>query len=344
MEILPCLMKSRGVDLEKGESMKTKEKLLELFEKNRGSYFSGEDIAQKLSVSRAAVWKAVKGLQNEGYAIDAVTNKGYCLSDHNDILSEQGIRKYLRLELSRIDISVLTTVSSTNALVREKADSGKEEGYLVISNAQSAGRGRLGRSFFSPQDMGVYMSLLLRPENYSAEQAVRITTMAAVAMCEAIEAVSGEKAQIKWVNDIYVRGKKVCGILTEGAFGFENGLLEYAVLGVGVNMYQPENGFPEELEEIAGAVFHTHQNDAKNRLVSEFLNRFFHYYRVAEPENYVEKYQSRSFVIGKQVAVLAANESKEAVVLGIDDSCRLLVKYADGKEEYFSSGEISICL
>lgn len=325
--------------------MTTKEKLLELFETNRGIYFSGEDLAQRLSVSRAAVWKAVKILQSEGYAIRGVTNKGYCLSDQNDILSAQGIRKYLRSEISDMDISVLATASSTNAVVREKADGGKEEGYLVIANEQTAGRGRMGRGFFSPQDMGIYMSLLLRPRNYSAEQAVRITTMAAVAMCEAIEAVSGEEAQIKWVNDIYVRQKKVCGILTEGAFGFENGLLEYAVLGAGVNLYWPENGFPKDLEGIAGAVFQTRQNDAKNRLVSEFLNRFFSYYWILDQsENYVEKYRTRSLVIGKQVTVLAGNEPKSAVVLGIDDSCRLLVRYADGKEEYFSSGEISICL
>lgn len=325
--------------------MTTKEKLLELFEANRGIYFSGEDIAQRLSVSRAAVWKAVKVLQNEGYAIHGITNKGYCLSDQNDILSAQGIRKYLRSEISNMDISVLATASSTNAVVREKADGGKDEGYLVIANEQTEGRGRMGRGFFSPQDMGIYMSLLLRPRNYSAEQAVKITTMAAVAMCEAIEAVSGEEAQIKWVNDIYVRQKKVCGILTEGAFGFENGLLEYAVLGAGVNLYWPENGFPKDLEGIAGAVFQTRQNDAKNRLVSEFLNCFFSYYwMLDQSENYVEKYRTRSFVIGKQVTVLAGNEQKSAVVLGIDDRCRLLVRYADGKEEYFSSGEISICL
>ncbi len=324
--------------------MTTKEKLLELFESSRDVYLSGEGIAQKLSVSRAAVWKAVKALQNEGYPIDAVTKKGYCLSNQTDILSAQGIRKYLRSEIQNNEICVMDVAESTNASVRDKANMGKPEGYMILANEQTAGRGRLGRSFFSPKDSGIYMSLLLRPGNYSSKQAARITTMAAVAICEAIEEVSEEKAEIKWVNDVFVRGKKVCGILTEGAFNLESGLLDYAVLGVGINVYQPQGGFPDELSPIAGAVFQEKQNDAKNRLVSTFLNRFYGYYHAGDSTDYVEEYRKRSFVIGKQVTLTAFNESKNAVVVGIDEECRLLVKYPDGTQECFSSGEISVCV
>lgn len=324
--------------------MTTKEKLLALFETNRGAYFSGEEIAQKLSISRTAVWKAVKSLQNQGYTIDAVSNKGYCLSEQTDILSVQGIQKYLRADIMKMDISVLSTAASTNTLVREKANCGAPEGCLVLANEQTAGRGRLGRSFYSPYGTGVYMSLLLRPKNYSAEQAIRITTIAAVSMCEAIEAISDEKAAIKWVNDIFVRGKKVCGILTEGSFDLENGLLEYAVLGIGINLYPPGRGFPKDLEHVAGAVFPVKQSDAKNRLVSEFLNRFHGYYTATGQTDYVDQYRKRSFVIGKQVDLISANQSTSAIVLGIDDHCRLLVKYSDGTEDCYSSGEISIRL
>lgn len=322
--------------------MTTKEKILELFEMNRGVYFSGEDIAGRLCVSRAAVWKAVKALQNDGYAIDAVTNKGYCLSEKTDILSAQGIRKYLRPDIAGSDITVLPVVSSTNALVREKAATGAAEGCMILANEQTSGRGRLRRNFFSPRDTGIYMSLLLRPDHYSADQAVRITTMAAVAMCEAIEAVSDEKAEIKWVNDIYVRGKKVCGILTEGSFNLENGLLEYAVLGLGINLYRPADGFPEEIDDIASYILQEQQDDAKNRIVSEFLNRFYFYYRETDRRNYVSQYQKRSFVVGKEVSLLSADKTRNAFVLGIDDQCRLLVRYADGTEDCYSSGEISI--
>lgn len=322
--------------------MTTKEKLLELFESNRAVYFSGEEIARKLSISRTSVWKAVKVLQSEGYPIDAVTNKGYCLSNQTDIVSEQGIQKYLRSEITDMEISVVNAVPSTNVCVREKANMGASEGYLVLANEQTAGRGRLGRNFFSPKDTGIYMSLLLRPKNFSAKQAVRITTMAAVAMCEAIEAVSDDKAEIKWVNDIFVRGKKVCGILTEGSFNLESGLLDYAILGLGINVYQPNNGFPKELSSIAGAVFEENQNDVKNRLASEFLNRFYGYYTAVNQTDYVEQYRKRSFVIGKEVNLTSADESKTAVVIGIDDECRLLVRYPDGTKDCYSSGEISI--
>lgn len=322
--------------------MTTKEKLLELFETNRDVFFSGEDIAQKLAISRTAVWKAVKALQSEGYAIIAVTNRGYCLSDETDILSAQGIYKYLRPEIRDMEICVMDIVKSTNTLVREQANAGKPEGYIVLANEQTNGRGRLNRSFFSPKDTGIYMSLLLRPENYSGQQAVRITTMAAVAMCEAIEAVSDEKAEIKWVNDIFVRGKKVCGILTEGSFNLENGLLDYAVLGVGINIYQPETGFPEEINSTAGAVFQQRQGDVKNRLVSEFLNRFYGYYSAASQTDYVEQYRNRSLIIGKSVTLTSFNEARNAFVLGIDEECHLLVRYPDGTEDRCSSGEISI--
>lgn len=322
--------------------MSTKEKLLGLLESSREIYLSGEDIARMLSVSRSAVWKAVKALQNEGYAIDAVTNKGYCLSNQTDIISAQGIRKYLRAEIQNMKICAADIVESTNALLRDKANLGEPEGYMILANEQIAGRGRASRSFFSPKDTGIYMSLLLRPENCPAEQAVRITTMAAVAVCEAIEAVSDEKAEIKWVNDIFVRGKKVCGILTEGSFNLENGLLDYAVLGIGINVYQPKQGFPKELASVAGAVFEEKQNDGKNRLIAAFLNRFYSHY--SDGKDYVELYRNRNFAIGKQVTLTSFNESKNATVLGIDEECRLMVRYPDGTEGRYSSGEIHVCI
>ena len=319
-----------------------KDKLLELFESNKGLYFSGEEIAQKLCVSRAAVWKAVKSLRNAGYEIDAVTNKGYCLSAKTDILSSQGIQKYLNPEYQNMDLVVLPTACSTNALVRKKAESGAAQGYIIISNEQTQGRGRRGRDFYSPQGTGVYMSLLLRPCNYSADHAVRITTMAAVAMCEAIEEVSDEKAQIKWVNDVFVKGKKVCGILTEASFGLESGTLEYAVLGVGINVYQPKDGFPGELKETAGALFDRTRDDMKNRLTAAFLNRFMGYYLTQANTAYTDKYRERSLAVGKRISVISADQSRNAMVYGVDDDCRLLVRYEDGTTEKLSYGEIKI--
>lgn len=367
--------------------MGTKEKLLELFEANKGVYFSGEEIAGRLGISRTAVWKAVKNLRSGGYNIEAVSNKGYCMAVDTDILSAQGIQKYLEAVCGDVRVEVVSEISSTNAEVRKRASAGEPEGYVLIAGQQTEGKGRIGRSFFSPPDTGIYMSLLLRPQNYSSQQAVKLTTMAAVAACEAIEAVGRpteaksdekaarevktsesakavedlrKKAQIKWVNDIYMDGKKVSGILTEASFGLEDGLLEYAVLGIGINVYAPSGGFPCEIENIAGAVFDTAQNDGKNHLAAEFLNHFMKYYRVKErtdcqencqadygkyyQKNYVEEYKKRSLVIGKNIQVISNGTSKSATAYGIDNDCRLLVRYADGKEESLSSGEISVRL
>lgn len=324
--------------------MTTKEKLLALLEDSKGTFFSGEEIARTLQVSRAAVWKAVSALREDGYTIDAATNKGYRLSPDSDILSPQGIRRFLKPEYRDLDLTVLPTAPSTNALVREKANQGRPEGCIIIACEQTAGRGRYGRQFFSPVDSGVYLSLLLRPTAYSPQQATCLTAAAAAAMCQAIEAVTGQQPGIKWVNDIFLRGKKVCGILTEAAVGLETGTLNYMVLGAGVNLYPPVKGFPEEIRPIAGSVLERSCPEAKNRLVGEFLNRFWDFYTHPECRTYLEDYRSRSLAIGQNVTVLSAGRAVSAYAYGIDDDFRLLVRYENGDTEALSYGEIRIQL
>lgn len=324
--------------------MTTKEKLLALLEDSKGTFFSGEEIARTLQVSRAAVWKAVNALREDGYTIDAATNKGYRLSPDSDILSPQGIRRFLKPEYRDLDLTVLPTAPSTNALVREKANQGCPEGCVIVACEQTAGRGRYGRQFFSPVDSGVYLSLLLRPTAYSPQQATCLTAAAAAAMCQAIEAVTGQHPGIKWVNDIFLHGKKVCGILTEAAVGLETGALDYMVLGAGVNLYPPVKGFPEEIQPIAGSVLERSCPEAKNRLVGEFLNRFWDFYTHPECRTYLEDYRSRSLAIGQNVTVLSAGRAVSAYAYGIDDDFRLLVRYDSGKTEALSYGEIRIQL
>ena len=324
--------------------MTTKEKLLALLEDSKGTFFSGEEIARTLQVSRAAVWKAVNALREDGYIVDAATNKGYRLSPDSDILSPQGIRRFLKPEYRDLDLTVLPTAPSTNALVREKANQGRPEGCIIIACEQTDGRGRYGRQFFSPVDSGVYLSLLLRPTAYSPQQATCLTAAAAAAMCQAIEAVTGQQPGIKWVNDIFLRGKKVCGILTEAAVGLETGTLNYMVLGAGVNLYPPVKGFPEEIQSIAGSGLERSCPEAKNRLVGEFLNRFWDFYTHPERKEYLEDYRARSLAIGRNVTVLSAGQQVSAYAYGIDDDFRLLVRYENGDTEALSYGEIRIQL
>ena len=316
--------------------MTTKEKLLTLLENRRGSFVSGEEAAKELSVTRAAVWKAVKALCQEGYPIDAVTNRGYRLSDRGDVLSAQGIARYLNPELRAL---VEKSVDSTNAAARRLAERGEPEGTVVLSGSQTQGRGRYGRSFYSPADTGVYLSLLLRPVG-DPRQTVLLTAAAAEAMCQAMEALGVENPQIKWVNDIFLQGKKVCGILCEASFSLETGAPEYVVVGAGINVYAPKGGFPPELADIAGAVWDAPVPDGKNKLAAEFLNRFWALYRTGG--DFLEDYRRRSLVVGKPVTVLSGGTRREALALDIDDRCRLRVRFGDGTEQALSYGEISI--
>lgn len=316
-----------------------KNELIKLFEQNRGRYLSGEEIADSLGCTRGAVWKAVKKLQSEGYDISAVTNRGYRL-DSADMLSAAGIEKYLT-DNSGISLTVYKETDSTNTRLRELATEGAPEGTAVIAGMQTGGKGRLGRKFFSPSDTGLYMSILLRPEMTAAD-AVRITTAAAVAVADAVEKISGRKADIKWVNDVYIDGRKICGILTEAAFSLENGGLDYAVCGIGINVYEPEGGFPEDIKDIAGAVLDTPADDVRNRLAALVLENFMGYYHKLSENSFLQGYQSRLMWRGEDINLIRGSEITPAKLIDADEKCRLLVKYEDGTEDTISSGEISI--
>ena len=322
--------------------MSTKDTVLVLFEKNKGFFISGERIAEELNISRTAVWKAVKKLQSEGYEIKAVTNRGYCLDKESDVLTERGIRSNLQDYCKDLRPEVFVRVDSTNTKCIEKAETGEPEGYVAIAGSQSAGRGRRGKAFFSPAKSGIYMSILLRPVGLTENQVLHFTTMAAAAVSEAIESVSGKKADIKWVNDIFIDGKKVCGILSEASYGVQTGKLEYVIVGIGVNAYEPSGGFPSSISDVAGKVFDEPSAGLKNRLAAEILNRFMAYYEHLPETPYSEEYIRRSVVTGKDVTVHKGNEMVKAHVLGIDQEFGLKVRYEDGSVEVLRSGEISI--
>ena len=322
--------------------MSTKDTVLELFEKNRGFFISGERIASDLGISRTAVWKAVKKLQSEGYEIEAITNRGYCLAKNSDILSVQGIRNHLDENAGDLRPEVFVTVDSTNNVCMKKAAQGEEEGYVAIAGAQTKGRGRRGRGFFSPADTGIYMSMLLRPDSYPGTEVLRLTTMAAVAVCEAIEKMSGRPAEIKWVNDVLVGGRKVCGILSEASYGLEDGRLDCVVVGIGINAYRPKGGFPHELSGRAGSVFDQQSAGKRNQLAAEVLNSFMGYYRKGSTDDHFDAYRDRSLVLDRDIDISRNDVVRRAHVLDLDGNCALKVRYEDGREEVLNSGEVSI--
>lgn len=321
--------------------MSTKDTVLALFEKNKGFYVSGEKIALDLNISRTAVWKAVKKLQNEGYEIKAVTNRGYCLDKDSDVLTAHGIKSRLSSECSCLRPEVFVTVDSTNNVCREKAAQGEEEGYVAVAGAQTSGRGRRGRSFYSPAGSGIYMSILLKPEEFTEKQLLQLTTMAAVAVSTSIEKISGKNTGIKWVNDILIDGKKVCGILSE-AFYSPDGVLDSVIVGIGINAYPPAGGFPSGIADAACSVFDYPSPGLKNELTAEVLENFMSYYRSGS--SVAEEYKKLCVVPGRDISVIKPGQTLTAHAVGLDDDLGLIVRYEDGSEEVLRSGEISIRL
>lgn len=331
--------------------MSVKENVLLLLEENKNIALSGEDIASKLGCTRASVWKSIKSLQAEGYMIEAANNKGYTLKTSADILSEAYIKNKLIDANIDIKVDARKSVDSTNNVLKQLASSGYKGECVCVSEEQTAGRGRRGRSFYSPKDTGIYISFLLHPD-IPISDASMLTTIAATAEAIAIENVSNLPVDIKWVNDIWMRGKKVSGILTEASTSIEDGSLEYVIVGIGINLYEPKGGFPDDIKNIAGAVFtdSTQSENLRNNIVSELIIQFMKYYKAGiSNSSFLNDYKKRCFVIGRDVTLITPdheslpNDSDNTVhVLGINDRCHLHVKYKDGHEEYLSGGEISI--
>jgi len=255
------------------------------------------------------------------------------------MLSESNIRALC--PHPNLSLQVLEEVSSTNTLLREQAEAGAPEGTALIARRQTAGRGRRDRQFFSPGDSGLYLSLLLRP-SLPAREALSLTAGAAVVTAQTLEAF-GVPAQIKWVNDIFSRGKKVCGILTEGAADLKTGGFRYAIVGIGINLYPPAGGFPPDLSE-AGAVFLQRPADETlpDRLAAELLSRLLSLSPTLAEKAFFEEYRRRSLVLGQPITILEGGQTRPALALELASDFSLRVREASGQIRTLTSGEVSI--
>ena len=256
------------------------------------------------------------------------------------MLSLEKINSFLCTELKNIDINIFEEVTSTNTLLKEQGRN-KNEWCTYIASSQTGGKGRLGRSFYSPENTGVYFSVLLKPD-LEIEKAILITTAAAVAVTRVLETLGCQNAQIKWVNDIFVDNRKVCGILTESVINTETKKLQFAVLGVGINLIKPESDFPEEIKNIAGAVFQNETEDLKELFVAEFLNEFYKIYVNLSSADFMKEYKAKCFCLGREISVISGDTVRQGTAISVDENARLLVKFSDNHEEFISNGEISI--
>ncbi len=305
------------------------------------TYVSGEGLASALGISRTAVWKAIGQLKEQGYEIESVTRKGYRLLSRSDVLSEGGIRRHLKHP--ELSLRVYSTIGSTNTELKALAARNAEAGLALVASQQTAGRGRLGRSFYSPPDTGIYLSLLLRPR-LRAQEATAITAAAAVAVAETLEELSGEPMEIKWVNDVVHHGRKVAGILTEAAMDFESGFLSYVVVGIGINLSTPEGDFPEELRTIAGAAFGPEKlPQLRCRVAAGVLDRLWEYAAFLPETPFFEGYRARSLVLGKELNILSpGKEPVPCIGREIERDFALRVELPDGSTRLLNSGEVSV--
>lgn len=321
----------------------TKEAVLSIL-KNNSDYVSGEKISSELGVSRMAISQAVKSLRQDGYTILSTTNKGYLLVDSDEIdkLSTGELMSYLPKERMN-NILCVDSIDSTNTKLRQLAYENAPEGYVVIANEQTKGRGRLGRDFHSPKDKGIYISMLLRPDCLPAESQT-ITAWTSVAISNAIKKVSGVAPDIKWVNDLLINNKKICGILTELAVESETGRILHIIVGIGINVsHQPED-FPEELRDIASSICHETKSHIKRAKLAAAIIEEMDKLSKAWPnqaKEYISTYRSRNITTGKDIFVISGNSKKEAKALEINEDFSLKVMYNDGTIENVSSGEVS---
>ncbi|MGN0262037.1 MAG: biotin--[acetyl-CoA-carboxylase] ligase [Eggerthellaceae bacterium] len=325
--------------------MSVQDSVLQILANEHPEGISGEEIAAELGVSRASVWKAIKKLQESGYCIEGVRNKGYRLEGECDPLTERGVFNHLSGEArEKVVLTVEKSTTSTNLQLKEAAESGCPEFSCIVASEQTKGRGRRGREFCSMKDSGVYLSMLLKP-NIPLSKTGLITGAAAVAVCRTIKSVLGFDCQIKWVNDVYMREKKICGILTEGAADLETGSLAYAIVGIGVNVYVPQDGWPEDIAKRAGSLSDKHHADLRNRIAAGIINECLSFSRAEALEAIVQDYKQYSMMPGRMITVLPSRgDAVSAEALRINDDLSLQVRYEDGREEALNSGEVSIKL
>lgn len=322
--------------------MTTREKLLNALKSQAGNYVSGGDLSRDLGISRSAVSKHVAALKNTGYHIESSPGKGHVLCDPPDLLLPGEIRHGLETRVfGRSLIDYHDLIPSTNDRAKTLAAEGADEGTLVVAEEQNAGRGRKGRSWLASKGEGILMSVILRP-TMSPSEASRITLMTAVALAETLLEVTGLPVLIKWPNDILIRGKKLAGILTE--MSMEMDLVDYVVVGLGLNVNTPANRFPRDIARIASSLHaETGKTWSRAGLVRRFLFWFEHYYDKITGQGFsavMRRWKELSDIIGRRVTVAMVDEKKNGRVRDVDDDGVLILEDEAGQIHRIMSGDV----
>ena len=318
-----------------------KGEILKLLKETDG-YVSGQELCRRFGVSRTAVWKVINQLKEEGYEIEAVRNRGYALKGAGDVLSEAELLSCLKTEWAGGRTVYFDATDSTNVQARRLAEAHAPHGTLVVSDRQDGGKGRRGRSWASPSGVGIWMSLILRPE-IAPSSASMLTLAAALAVREGIQEETGLSPLIKWPNDLVLNGKKICGILTE--MSTELMEIQYVITGIGINVNQRE--FPPEIRDTATSLsLEAGRSFRRSSLIAAILKAFEKDYaaflKTGDLSLLLEEYNACLVNRGKEVCILDPSGEYRAVAEGIDESGSLLVTLPDGTRREIISGEVSV--
>lgn len=322
-----------------GMSMKTK--ILSLL-RNTTEYISGQELCEKLGVSRTAIWKVINQLKEEGYVIEAIQNKGYKIQEYPDILTKSEIASRLNTEWAGRELYYYAEIDSTNIEAKKKAEEGASHGTLIVADKQTAGRGRRGRSWEAPAGSNIYMTIMLKPD-FEPNKASMLTIVMALAAAKAIQEVSTRTCAIKWPNDIVVNGRKICGILTE--MSAELDYIQHVVIGIGINVNQKI--IPEELASNATSLYlEGGEKLIRAHLIERSMYYFEHYYdifvKTKDLSGLAEEYDSFLINRGKAVRVLDPKGEFEGIASGINELGELRVTKDDGTEVLVYAGEVSV--
>jgi len=320
-----------------------KEKILMLLKESGNEFLSGEKISQEIGVSRAAIWKYINRIKEDGYEIEATSRKGYRIISAPDILTFEEIKKYLTTKCIGKNIIYYNSTGSTNSIAKELAERGEQHGTVIISEEQTIGRGRLGRNWISPKYKGIWMSIILRP-NIVTENISQVTLIGAAAVHKAIMKM-GIKTSIKWPNDVVLNSKKVCGILTEMSGEIDH--VNYLVMGIGINVNLEQEDIPMNLKQVATSLkIESGKYMDRKLLLSNVLNIFEGLYNdFVQSGNVSETMQicrENSLLIGNEIQLINRGKAVKVKALDISDSGELVIENQQGKIEYIVSGEVSI--
>lgn len=324
--------------------MNTKDIILKMLADRKGKFISGEQISEELGISRTAVWKHILKLREEGHKIQSVNRLGYQLVDSGDVYDRGSILSMLNTKILGRNLYFYDTIDSTNNELKRMAADGACEGTVVVALCQTEGRGRRGRQWQSDAGLGIYMSVLLRPE-LSPAAVQSVTLLASSAVCKALAKYVPDGLGIKWPNDVLINNRKVCGILTE--MTSEPDKVQAIILGIGLNVWNRKEDFRGDLAETATSLFlNSGEGLSRSLLVAEILHEledlYLNFIEKGNTAKFMDIWRYFSVTIGRDIIVFQGDKKWQAKALDVLDDGRLLVETPDGKRQTILSGEISI--